>query len=106
MFLDDFLPLGSSRAHVVTVLLLCFVPFFRELQKFRLVQAPVKVIGIYRLLRDGHESNAMAHSQVRSSVTKKCAGTAVRTMYWISPFHFSVHGDCLYGHASKSAVLP
>jgi hypothetical protein len=44
MFLNDSLTLGSGQTHVVAVLFQRFVPFSRALQKFRLVEAPMKVI--------------------------------------------------------------
>jgi hypothetical protein len=44
MSLNDSLTLGSGQSHVVAVLLQCFVPFFRAVQKLHLVESPMKVI--------------------------------------------------------------
>jgi hypothetical protein len=43
MFLNDSLTLGSGQIHVVAVFFQRFVPYFRALQKFRLVEVPMKV---------------------------------------------------------------
>jgi hypothetical protein len=44
MFLNNSLTLGSGQTHIVAVFLQRFVPVFRALQKFHLVELPMKVI--------------------------------------------------------------